>query len=111
MLHVPSLGLIVGGDTVYNGVHPYLSETDRLSRREWISTLDGLAALNPLAVVAGHEVPENQVKPGIIAETQKYLRDLTSLLTRLQQLGSRMIRCSRSIPISSTQARCGQRLV
>jgi glyoxylase-like metal-dependent hydrolase (beta-lactamase superfamily II) len=80
VLYVPSLGLIVGGDTVYNGVHPYLSETDRLSRREWIATLDGLAALNPLAVVAGHKVPENQDKPGIIAETQKYLRDFDRLV-------------------------------
>ena len=31
-LHVPSIGLIVGGDTVYNGIHPYLGETDRQSR-------------------------------------------------------------------------------
>jgi hypothetical protein len=23
-LHVPSIGLIVGGDAVYNGIHPYL---------------------------------------------------------------------------------------
>src|SRR6201987_743870 len=31
-LHVPSIGLIVGGDTVYNGIHPYLGETDTQSR-------------------------------------------------------------------------------
>src|ERR1700726_128104 len=39
-LHVPSIGLIVGGDVVYNGIHPYLAETDTGSRLEWISTLD-----------------------------------------------------------------------
>src|SRR5258705_7724917 len=31
-LHVPSIGLIVGGDAVYNGIHPYLGETDTPSR-------------------------------------------------------------------------------
>ena len=39
-LHVPSIGLIVGGDVVYNGIHPYLGETDTQSWIEWISTLD-----------------------------------------------------------------------
>jgi glyoxylase-like metal-dependent hydrolase (beta-lactamase superfamily II) len=52
-LHVPSIGLIVGGDAVYNGIHPYLGETDTQSRLEWISTLDKLDALKPKAVVAG----------------------------------------------------------
>jgi glyoxylase-like metal-dependent hydrolase (beta-lactamase superfamily II) len=50
-LHVPSIGLIVGGDVVYNGIHPYLGETDTQSRIEWISTLDKLESLNPKAVV------------------------------------------------------------
>jgi glyoxylase-like metal-dependent hydrolase (beta-lactamase superfamily II) len=27
-LHVPSLGLIVAGDVVYNGIHPFLAETN-----------------------------------------------------------------------------------
>jgi glyoxylase-like metal-dependent hydrolase (beta-lactamase superfamily II) len=33
-LYVPSIGLIVGGDAVYNGIHPYLGETDAQSRLE-----------------------------------------------------------------------------
>lgn len=78
-LHVPSIGLIVGGDAVYNGIHPYLGETDTQSRREWISTLDTLEALKPKAVVAGHKVPENEDDPRIIAETRQYLRDFNRL--------------------------------
>jgi len=78
-LHVPSIGLIVGGDTVYNGIHPYLGETDTQSRLEWISTLDKLEALKPKAVVAGHKVPENDDDPRIIAETRQYLRDFNRL--------------------------------
>jgi glyoxylase-like metal-dependent hydrolase (beta-lactamase superfamily II) len=78
-LYVPAVGLIVGGDAVYNGIHPYLGETDTQSRLEWISTLDKLAALKPKTVVAGHKVPENEDDPRIIAETQQYLRDFNRL--------------------------------
>ena len=41
-LHIPSIGLIVAGDVVYNGIHPYLAETDTQSRLEWIAALDKL---------------------------------------------------------------------
>jgi glyoxylase-like metal-dependent hydrolase (beta-lactamase superfamily II) len=78
-LHVPSIGLIVGGDVVYNGIHPYLGETDTQSRLEWIATLDKLDALKPKAVIAGHKAPENDDDPRIIAETRQYLRDFNRL--------------------------------
>ena len=78
-LHVPSIGLIVAGDVVYNGIHPFLGETDTQSRLEWISTLDKLEALNPKAVIAGHKVPENDDDPRIIAETRQYLHDFNRL--------------------------------
>ena len=78
-LYVPSIGLIVGGDAVYNGIHPYLGETDTRSRLEWISTLDKLEALKSKAVVAGHKVPENNDDPRIIGETRQYLRDFERL--------------------------------
>jgi glyoxylase-like metal-dependent hydrolase (beta-lactamase superfamily II) len=78
-MHVPSIGLIVAGDAVYNGIHPYLGETDTQSRLEWISTLDKLEALKPKAVVAGHKVPDNDDDPRIIAETRQYLRDFNRL--------------------------------
>ena len=78
-LYVPSVRLLVGGDAVYNGIHPYLAETDTESRLEWISTLDKLESLNPGAVIAGHKVPENKDEPRIIAETRQYLRDFNRL--------------------------------
>lgn len=79
VIHVPSIGLIVGGDTLYNGIHPYLSETNLESRLEWIAVLDKLAALAPRAAVAGHKIPENDDDPRIIGETQQYLRDFNRL--------------------------------
>src|ERR1700733_12148100 len=78
-LHVPSIGLIVAGDAVYNGIHPYLGETDAQSRLKWISTLDKLEALKPKAVVAGHKLPTNPDNPRIIGETRQYIRDFIAL--------------------------------
>lgn len=78
-LHVPSIGLIVAGDVVYNGIHPYLAETDRPSRLEWIAALDKLEALRPRAVVAGHKLPENDDDPRNIAATRQYLQDFNRL--------------------------------
>jgi len=78
-LHVPSLDLIVAGDTVYNGIHPYLAETDTLSRLEWIAALDRLEALKPRFVVAGHKKPENDDDPRNIADTRQYLFDFNRL--------------------------------
>jgi glyoxylase-like metal-dependent hydrolase (beta-lactamase superfamily II) len=78
-LYVPAIGLLVGGDVVYNGIHPYLAETDTQSRREWIAALDKLEALEPRAVIAGHKVPENDDDPRIIGETRSYLQDFNRL--------------------------------
>jgi glyoxylase-like metal-dependent hydrolase (beta-lactamase superfamily II) len=78
-LYVPSIGLIVAGDVVYNGVHPYLAETDTQSRLEWIAALDRLEAVKPRAVIAGHKIPEKDDDPRNIAETRQYLRDFNRL--------------------------------
>lgn len=78
-LHVPSIGLLVGGDAVYNGIHPYLGETDTQSRLEWIATLDRLDALKPKAVIAGHKLPDNDDDPRIIGETRQYIADFNRL--------------------------------
>ena len=79
ILHVPSLGLIAAGDVVYNGVRPFLSETNPQTRVEWIDALDRLEALQPRAVVAGHKVPDNDDNPRNIVETRDYLRDFSRL--------------------------------
>jgi glyoxylase-like metal-dependent hydrolase (beta-lactamase superfamily II) len=94
-LHVPSIGLIVAGDVVYNGIHPYLAETDTQSRLEWIAALDKLEALKPRAVIAGHKIPENDDDPRNIAETRQYLRDFNRLdeaTTTARELYDAMLR-------------------
>jgi glyoxylase-like metal-dependent hydrolase (beta-lactamase superfamily II) len=78
-LHVPSIGLIAAGDVVYNGIHPYLGESNAQTRLEWIDALDKLDALKPRAVVAGHKIPDHDDDPRNIAETRQYLRDFIRL--------------------------------
>jgi glyoxylase-like metal-dependent hydrolase (beta-lactamase superfamily II) len=78
-LHVPSIGLIVAGDVVYNGTHPFLAETSAQTRLDWIAALDNLEALEPRAVVAGHKIPDNDDDPADIAATRAYLRDFIRL--------------------------------
>jgi len=78
-LYVPSIGLVVAGDAVYNGIHPYMAETSEHSRLNWIAALESIEALNPRAVVAGHKNPENSDSPQHIAATQQYIRDFNRL--------------------------------
>jgi glyoxylase-like metal-dependent hydrolase (beta-lactamase superfamily II) len=78
-LHVPSIGLIVAGDVVYNECHMYVGDTTPESRKNWIAALDGLAALNPTTVVAGHKKPGAPDSPSAIQNTKRYLQDYDRL--------------------------------
>ena len=78
-LHVPSIGLVVAGDAVYNGIHPFLVESNRRTRPEWIAALDKIDALKPSAVVAGHKIPGNDDSPQSVEETRQYIRDFIRL--------------------------------
>jgi glyoxylase-like metal-dependent hydrolase (beta-lactamase superfamily II) len=79
-LYVPSIGLVVSGDGVYNGTHLYLAERDDETINEWLQALDKIEFLNPKAVVAGHGVLDPDSSPRHIAETRRYLRDFAASL-------------------------------
>jgi glyoxylase-like metal-dependent hydrolase (beta-lactamase superfamily II) len=74
-LYVPSIGLIVAGDVVYNQCRIYVGDTTPESRKNWIAALDRLAALNPKIVVAGHKKPGALDSPSTIQDTKRYLED------------------------------------
>ena len=81
LLHVPDLGLLVAGDAVYNGVHPYLTESGGiLGITSWLAALDVAADLAPRAVVAGHKAPEASDDPIQIEQTRRYLEDARELM-------------------------------
>ena len=77
-LHVPSIGLVVSGDCVYNDTHPYLAECDEKARNEWLRALDKIESLHPTSVVAGHSVPDPDSSPRHIEETRRYIRDFNA---------------------------------
>lgn len=76
---VPDLGLIVGGDVVYNHTHPYLAETTPQSRDNWRSALERLSQLDARVAVAGHKHSDYPDDPSDIAETLAYLEDFDAL--------------------------------
>jgi len=78
-LYVPSIGLIVAGDVVYNQCHMYVGDTTPESRKNWIADLDRLAALNPVVVVAGHKKTGVPDSPSAIQDTKRYLLDFDRL--------------------------------
>lgn len=52
---IPSLKTVVGGIPVSANIHVWIADTQTLqSRRDWLGTLDAVAALKPLKVVPGH---------------------------------------------------------
>jgi glyoxylase-like metal-dependent hydrolase (beta-lactamase superfamily II) len=46
-LHVPSIGLVIAGDAIYNGTHPYLVESGEKGLGAWLAAIDKIEALNP----------------------------------------------------------------
>jgi hypothetical protein len=80
ILHVPSIGLVVAGDVVYNGVHQYLAESGNGGLRAWMKALDTVAALRPRHAVAGHKNKALADDPKTIAETRRYLEDAEPLI-------------------------------
>ncbi len=78
-LWVPSMGLVVAGDVVYNHTHPFTMETNAESREHWAKAAEKLEALHPVAVVSGHKQPELPDAPETIALTAKYLRDFNRI--------------------------------
>jgi glyoxylase-like metal-dependent hydrolase (beta-lactamase superfamily II) len=79
-LNVPSIGLVVAGDAVYNDVYLQLRESNAATRLEWLAALDTIEALKPSAVVAGHKRPGNDDDPQNIDETRRYIVDFSRVI-------------------------------
>ena len=77
-LHIPSIGLVISGDCVYNDTHVYLVECNESARNEWLRALDRIEALQPQAVVAGHGALQPDSSARHIEETRRYIRDFSA---------------------------------
>jgi glyoxylase-like metal-dependent hydrolase (beta-lactamase superfamily II) len=93
-LHVPSIGLVIAGDAIYNGTHPYLVESDHHGLLNWLVAIDKIEALKPSAVVVGHGPLDPDNSPRHIQETRRYIQDfirLKSETATAQELYDRML--------------------
>lgn len=77
VVSVRALDAIIGGDLVYNMVHPWLLGSDRRSRREWWRALDLVEALRPAWVVASHRDPgaTTDRAEALLRTMRRYLTD------------------------------------
>lgn len=79
-LWVPSIGLLIAGDSVYGNTHPFMGESGSTeSRREWVAALDKLASLNPKVVIGGHSDPNSSFGADAISETKAYFRNFDQI--------------------------------
>jgi glyoxylase-like metal-dependent hydrolase (beta-lactamase superfamily II) len=78
-LHVPSIALVIAGDAIYNGTHPYLVESNHEGLLAWLAAIDKIDALKPQAVVVGHGPLDPDNAPRHIGETRRYIRDFMRL--------------------------------
>ena len=54
MLWIPGQRILLAGDVLFNDIHVYTAETDRIARAKWSDTLRKVKDLNPSVVVPGH---------------------------------------------------------
>ena len=71
---IPSLKAVAGGVVLFNELHVWTADTQTLeSRRQWLATLDHIAALKPVTVVPGHLKLGTALTPDSIGYTRDYL--------------------------------------
>lgn len=75
ILYLPSIGAVIAGDAIYNGVNPFLAASGPREWPKWIASVEQIAALHPSIVVAGHKRPELGDRPEAIAETHTFLTE------------------------------------
>ena len=71
---IPSLKAIAGGVNIFAGLHVWTADTQTAQERtDWIKKLDGMTALQPQTVIAGHSLPGENRNAAQIAYTKAYL--------------------------------------
>jgi glyoxylase-like metal-dependent hydrolase (beta-lactamase superfamily II) len=80
-LWVPSISLLVAGDSVYGNTHPYMGDSGTTeSRLAWTAALDKLASLDAKVVVGGHSDPNSSFGPDSIIETKAYFENFNRVV-------------------------------
>jgi glyoxylase-like metal-dependent hydrolase (beta-lactamase superfamily II) len=71
---IPSIKAIAGGVNIFDGLHVWTADTQTSQERaSWIRKLDGMMALQPQTVIAGHSLRGESRDTASIAYTKAYL--------------------------------------
>lgn len=84
IVHVPELQVICSGDIVYNNIHMWLRNSTPDSRRAWLASLDGVAALSPSMIVAGHKDPDapDDDATRVLDQSRRYIEDFDETVAK-----------------------------
>ncbi|AUG80393.1 MBL fold metallo-hydrolase [Kitasatospora sp. MMS16-BH015] len=67
--------VLLGGVLLFQGLHVWTADTPEPAQRAaWIDLLDGMAALDPAVVIAGHRTPDAPTDLTAVDFTRDYLR-------------------------------------
>jgi glyoxylase-like metal-dependent hydrolase (beta-lactamase superfamily II) len=72
---IPSLKAIVGGDTLFSGAHFVYAPMSATQKKDWMATIDQMAALKPEIVIPGHQIAGAPNDASVLVFMRKYMQD------------------------------------
>lgn len=80
IVHLPSTGVVVAGDCVYNEIHPMLGLSTPDQWNAWLASIDRIAGLYPQVIVAGHKRPDSDDRAvaTMLETTRAYIADFAA---------------------------------
>ena len=72
---IPSLRAVIGGDTLFSGAHFVFAPMPATQKKDWMKTIDEIAALKPEVVIPGHEIAGAPNDASVLAFMKKYMQD------------------------------------
>jgi len=86
---IPSIKTIAGGVNIFAGLHVWTADTQTVQERAaWTRKLDGMMALQPQTVIAGHSLPSENRDAGQITYTKAYLARFEAELAKASNSAS-----------------------
>ena len=80
-LWIPSLRAVLVADLAFQGIHPWLGDSDIASRAAWRGSLKRIADLKPAIVVPGHKADVTAPdSPDVLTFMDTYLADFDRLM-------------------------------
>lgn len=95
---IPSVKTLIGGDTLYNGVHVWTAETKAVNRKAWLATLDKLEKLKPEVVISGHQTADAKNDASAIAFTRDYLKAFDAAVAGSKNAGEALEKVKAKYP-------------